>query len=90
MNLTNSRVYFHIKNQISNSFNQFNSVLDWASIPGRSRGSGARLPRHREQWPMYCGFVIKLSRDSYAKRIREEVSKVSGRPIGNQGPGLDR
>jgi hypothetical protein len=38
---------------------------------------------------MDCGFVIKLSRDSYAKRIREEVSKVSGRPIGNQGPGLD-
>jgi hypothetical protein len=35
---TSSRVYFHIKNQISNSFNQFNSVLDWASIPGRSRG----------------------------------------------------
>jgi hypothetical protein len=42
---TSSRVYFHIKNQIFNSFNQFNSVLDWASIPGRSRGVGAKDPK---------------------------------------------
>jgi hypothetical protein len=38
MNYTNSRVYFHIKNSISNSFYQFNSVLDWASFSGKRRG----------------------------------------------------
>jgi hypothetical protein len=73
-----------------NSFNLIYPSLDGASIPRKAQGPGASFQRLREQWPMYCGFVIKLSRDSYAKRIREEVSKVSGRPIGNQGPGLDR
>jgi hypothetical protein len=29
---TNSRVYFHIKNPFSNSFSQFKTALDWASI----------------------------------------------------------
>jgi hypothetical protein len=37
MNYTNSRVYFHIKNPISSSFNQFNSVLDWASFSKKVR-----------------------------------------------------
>jgi hypothetical protein len=31
---------FILKNPISNSFNQLNSVLDWASIPGKFRGLG--------------------------------------------------
>jgi hypothetical protein len=30
MNFTSFRVYFHIKNQISNSFNQIKIALDWA------------------------------------------------------------
>jgi hypothetical protein len=30
MNFTSYRVYFHIKNQISNSFNQIKTALDWA------------------------------------------------------------
>jgi hypothetical protein len=45
---TSSRVYFHIKNLISNSFNQFKSILDWVSIPGKSRGLGVTFLRHRE------------------------------------------
>jgi hypothetical protein len=45
---TSSRVYFCIKNPISYSFNQFKTVLDWASIPGKSRGLGVRIQRHRE------------------------------------------
>jgi hypothetical protein len=52
---TSSRVYFHIKNSISNSFNQFKSVLDWASIPGRSRGLGVTFLRHRVQQPWTAG-----------------------------------
>jgi hypothetical protein len=35
---TGSRVYFHIKNPISNSFNQFKTVLDRASFTGKFRG----------------------------------------------------
>jgi hypothetical protein len=52
---TSSRVYFHIKNSISNSFNQFKSVLDWASILGRSRGLGVTFLRHRVQQPWTAG-----------------------------------
>jgi hypothetical protein len=48
---TSSRVYFCIKNPISYSFNQFKTVLDWASIPGKSRGHGVSYQRHREQGP---------------------------------------
>jgi hypothetical protein len=55
MNLTSSRVYFHIKNQISNSFNQFNSVLDWASNLEKPRGLGVTFLRHREQFLWMVG-----------------------------------
>jgi hypothetical protein len=41
---TSSRVYFHIKNPISNSFNEFKSVLDWASNSENSRGLGGKFP----------------------------------------------
>jgi hypothetical protein len=46
---SSSRVYFCIKNPISYSFNQFKTVLDWASILIKHRGLGARIQRHREQ-----------------------------------------
>jgi hypothetical protein len=49
MNYTNSRVYFHIKNPISNSFNQFNSALDWASIFRECRGLNRSFLRLSEQ-----------------------------------------
>jgi hypothetical protein len=52
---TSSRVYFHIKNPISNSFNQFKLVLDWASIPGKSRGLGVTFLRHRKQFMWTAG-----------------------------------
>jgi hypothetical protein len=55
MNLTSSRVYFHIKNQISNSFNQFNSVVDWASNSEKPRGLGVTFLRHREQFLWMAG-----------------------------------
>jgi hypothetical protein len=40
---TSSRVYFHINNPISNSFNQFNTVLDRASISREVRGPGVNV-----------------------------------------------
>jgi hypothetical protein len=46
---SSSRVYFCIKNPISYSFNQFKTVLDWASILIKDRGLGVRIQRHREQ-----------------------------------------
>jgi hypothetical protein len=52
---TSYRVYFHNKNSISNSFNQFKTVLDWASIPGKSRGLVVTFLRHREQQPWTPG-----------------------------------
>jgi hypothetical protein len=39
---TSSRVYFHIKNPISNTFNRFKTVLDRASISRKVRGSSAK------------------------------------------------
>jgi hypothetical protein len=47
MNFTSSRVYFHIIHPISNSFNRFKPVLDWASISVKHRGLGVKLLRHR-------------------------------------------
>jgi hypothetical protein len=46
---TSSRVYFHIKNPISNSFNLFKTILDWASISGEVRVFCGNYLRHREQ-----------------------------------------
>jgi hypothetical protein len=46
---TSSRVYFFIKNPISHSFNQFKTVLDWASINEKRREYGVKLLRHSAQ-----------------------------------------
>jgi hypothetical protein len=46
---TSSTVYFHIKNPISNSFNQFKSILDWASFSRECRVLGVTFLKHREQ-----------------------------------------
>jgi hypothetical protein len=42
---TSSRVYFHIENPISISFNPFNSLLDWASFTKKCRGLRVRIQR---------------------------------------------
>jgi hypothetical protein len=44
MNLLSSSNYFHIKNPFSISFIQIKWVLDWASIPGKSRGYSTTNP----------------------------------------------
>jgi hypothetical protein len=56
MNYTSSRVYFYIKNLISNSFNHFKTALDWTSINGKRRGPGAILPKTQITGAMDCGF----------------------------------
>jgi hypothetical protein len=48
MNLSSSRVYFHIKNPISNSFNPFNSVLDRASNCREGRDNGAKATQTQD------------------------------------------
>jgi hypothetical protein len=55
MNLSSSRVYFNIINPISNSFNRYKPVLDWASTSDNNRGLGASFLRHREQVPWTAG-----------------------------------
>jgi hypothetical protein len=40
---------FILKNSISNSFYQFNSVLDWASFSRECRGYGVKFVRLRKQ-----------------------------------------
>jgi hypothetical protein len=52
---TSSRVYFHIKNPISNSFNRFNTVLDRASFSGKHRVLGVNFLRHRAQCERMAG-----------------------------------
>jgi hypothetical protein len=55
---TSSRVDFHIKNPISNSFNRFKIVLDWASFTGKFRGSGVSFLRHRAQYARMAGCFL--------------------------------
>jgi hypothetical protein len=55
---TSSRVYFHIKNSISNSFNQFKLVLNWASIPEKPRGLGVINLRYRAQSSRMVGCFL--------------------------------
>jgi hypothetical protein len=66
MNYTNSRVYFHIKNPISNSFNQFNSALDWASIFRECRGLNQSFLRLSEQCHQDGGLFSGKPRGSLA------------------------
>jgi hypothetical protein len=44
MHFTSFSTYLYNKNPFSNSFNQFNSVLDWASNTRKSRGSEEKSP----------------------------------------------
>jgi hypothetical protein len=67
MSFTSSRVYFCIKNTFSNSFNHFNTSLDWASINGKRRGLGAVLPKTQIAAARTAGSISKRSRVSYAK-----------------------
>jgi hypothetical protein len=41
MNFTSSSNYLYIKYAFSNSFIHFKWALDWASISGKCKGSGA-------------------------------------------------
>jgi hypothetical protein len=59
MSFTNSRVYFHIINPISNSFNRFKPVLDWASITEKYRGHGVKICRHRAQGTRMAGYFLR-------------------------------
>jgi hypothetical protein len=43
MNFTSFRVYFHIKNQISNSFNQIKIALTGRTITEEGRGLGVNV-----------------------------------------------
>jgi hypothetical protein len=86
---TSSRVYFHIKNPISNSFNRFNTVLDRASFSGKHRVLGVNVLRHRAQCSLDGGLISDKRRGSLAIRTREGVRMFSGRWITCQGHGLD-
>jgi hypothetical protein len=59
MNYTSSRVYFYIKNPISNLFNQFKSILDWAPILGKFRSLGVTFLRHREHALWMAGYFLR-------------------------------
>jgi hypothetical protein len=87
---TSSRVYFHIKNPISNSFNRFNTVLDRASFSGKHRVLGVNVLRHRAQCSLDGGLISDKRRGSLAILTREGVRMFSGRWITCQGHGLDR
>jgi len=63
---TSSRVYFHIKNPISNSFNRFNTVLDRASISREVRGPGVNVTETHNTAEMDGGFKTLNPRVLYA------------------------
>jgi hypothetical protein len=57
MNYTSSRVYFYIKNLISNSFNHFKTALGWGSFKQEHRGLGIRIQRLSAQLSMDGGLI---------------------------------
>jgi hypothetical protein len=57
MSFTSSRVYFHIINPISNSFNRFKLVLDWASISVKRRGLGVNVHKTQSIETMGGGLI---------------------------------
>jgi hypothetical protein len=85
---TSSRVYFHIKNPISNSFNRFNTVLDRASFTSNSRGSRVKMPQTQGNTRVERGFIYINDRGLFEKRTREGVPRVPGRWIINRRIGL--
>jgi hypothetical protein len=89
MNLSSSRVYFHIKNPISNSFNPFNSVLDRASNCREGRATTQKPHRHRTNAQWTAGSNSYKQRGSSVNRAAEGVSHVLGRWILPERPGLD-
>jgi hypothetical protein len=89
MNYTSFRVYFHIKNLISNSFNHFKTALDWGSFKQEHRGLGVRCPRHSEQLRKDGGLISIFCRGSLINLTREGVWTNVGRPIRILGRRLD-
>ena len=64
---TSSRVYFHIKNPISNSFNRFNTVLDRASISREVRGPGVNVTETHNTAEVDGGFYFSISQGLFYK-----------------------
>ena len=62
---TSSRVYFYIKNLISNSFNHFKTALDWGSFKQEHRGLGVRIQRPSAQRRGTAGSNSHKQRDSF-------------------------
>jgi hypothetical protein len=85
---TSSRVYFHIKNPISHSFNQYKTVLDWASISGKRRGLGVTILK-TENGPVDRGLIPIFRGVSLEKVHGRRVSCAPDHPIANRPPGLD-
>jgi hypothetical protein len=51
MNFTSSSTYLYNKNPFIIKILWFNTILDWASISGKSRGLGVKFPRHSVLFP---------------------------------------
>jgi hypothetical protein len=83
MNYTNSSTYFILKIYFSNSFIQFTTALDWASISNKDRALSAKVPRLRS---LYTGLRVDYEepRGLLCKMLPEGVRKVHGRKI-NRG-----
>jgi hypothetical protein len=64
---TSSRVYFHINNPISNSFNRFNTVLDRALISREVRGPVVNVTETQTPLSTDCGLFLGKPRGSCAK-----------------------
>jgi hypothetical protein len=81
MNFTSYRVYFHIKNQISDSFNQIKTALDRGHYFQRTHGARGKNPETQCTVQVNCGLVSAICRGSLAICTREGVSSILGRTI---------
>jgi hypothetical protein len=67
MNLSSYSNCFHIKNLFSNSFNQFQTALDWASFKQEHRGSCVKVSKTQISAARTAGSISQNPEGSYAK-----------------------
>jgi hypothetical protein len=89
MNYQSSSNYFSIENPFINYFLWFYTALDWASVTGKVRGLGVRIPKTQRTQQVDGGLIIKYLRVSLAKCTREGVWHDLSRPIKNLRSRLD-
>jgi hypothetical protein len=72
-------IIFPIKNLFINHFLGFYYALDWASINGKRRGHGDKIPKTQCTLPQDDGFYFRKTQGFFCEMWTEAVSANSDR-----------